>query len=243
MSEPGNTPPKRKCIACGYDLEDPSQCGVCHSYQDLKLCAVCKKAMPEKAERCNSCTAFQGPKKNLLFYAVAVTFISGIFTLISTGFTGLSYLVDRNSDTKFKATSNDTKVLHLKVWNTGRKPSRIVRYRLRFPRQLMLDDATLDQADGDAVIQPGNPVNVGVTVKEFVRSLRPGSKDDRYTKEEIKALLSDPKQPLILQMEIDVEESGHLWNLSDHPFVVPKTDKVSADRVKDFILGRIPDVG
>ena len=246
MSEPGRdaSAAKKKCIACGNDIDrDATECPVCKFSHGFTFCEICKKAMPETAERCNSCGAFQGLKKNLLFAAMVVTFISGIFSLISGGFTGLSYLVDRNSDTKFKVTSIDAKVLHLKVWNTGRKPSRIVGYRLRFSDESRLDDAKLVQVDGDAVINPGNPVNVGVTVNEFVRHLRPGSKDEQYTKDEIREWLSDQKHPLILQVEADVEESGHLWNLSDHPFVVSKTDAVSAGLIREFILGRIPDVG
>jgi hypothetical protein len=163
--------------------------------------------------------------------------------VISNMFTAGSYLSDHESRTSFKVTSIDAKVLHLKVWNTGRKPSRLVGYRLRFFGQLMIEDSTLDQADGDAVIQPGSSMNVGVTVKELLRSrLRPGG-EERHTKNDVKAQLREHKQPLMLQVEVDVEESGHLWNLTDQPFVVTKIDRVSADRVKDFILGRIPDVG
>jgi hypothetical protein len=233
------------CIKCYSEI--PAQapaCKVCRAPQKpVRYCRICTEPMPTLSVRCGACQAFRGWRRIFPVSTTVLPMMVALCAVISNMFTAGSYLSDHESHTSFKVTSIDAKVLHLKVWNTGRKPSRLVGYRLRVFGQLMIDDATLDQADGDAVIQPGNSANVGVTVKELLRSrLGPGS-EERHTKDEIKAQLADPTKPLMLQVEVDVEESGRLWSVNDQPFVVTKADKVSADRIKNFILGRIPDVG
>jgi len=144
------------------------------------------------------------------------------------------------SQTSFKVTSADAKFLRLKVWNSGHKPSRLISYRLTFPGRLMIENARLDQTDGDSVIEPGSS-NVILTVKELLPSCKPGRKN-RFTKEDIESLLNRRDQTLLVKVEVEVQESGHLLELTAHPFNVQLQDEPPADLVKNFILGRIPDV-
>jgi hypothetical protein len=144
------------------------------------------------------------------------------------------------SQTAFEVTSADSEFLRLKVWNTGHKPSRLISYRLRFPPQLMIEDARLDQVDGDTVIDPGS-ASVALTVKELLRSCKPGDKK-RFLKRDIETLLRKRDSSLAVEVEVEIQESGHLLEMTPHPFIVPRKDKPAADLVKNFLLGRIPDV-
>ena len=235
-------PQKRKCIACGSDLEDSWQCGVCHSYQDMKLCVVCRKAMPKEAERCNSCTAFQDRRRHYLFYATLGTLVTTTITLVSAGSSGFSYLDGLSSHTRFKVTSSDEKRVYLKVWNTGRKPSTLVGYRLIFDKkpdkETMLDLSDKDQPDAANLIAPGGAgVKIGLTIP-LDEAIFPSMRRRQYTDKERRELLPSPwvEQPLTL--EVDVEESS-----DPCCFGIPirlhhtYTDKFPAGRISRFITG------
>jgi hypothetical protein len=232
-------PPKRKCIACENDLgEDLTYCRICRSDQDPKLCAVCKKAMPKAAKRCTKCSSFQGVAKDVLFYGSLATLLFG---LISGGVSGFSYVADRNSDTKFKVTSSDERRVYLKVWNTGRKPSTLVGYRLIFDKtpnkEAMLDLSDKDQPDATNVIAPGNFVKIGLTLP-LEETIPASRKRNQYTDKERRELLPSPWVEQPLKLEIDVEESNDPCCLG-----IPirlyhtHTDKFPAGRISRFIIG------
>lgn len=105
----------------------------------------------------------------------------------------------------------------------------------------MIDDATLYQADGDNVIATGNAVTVGLSLNELSRSVRPGSRE-RYLKDDIRKFLEEHGQSLLVRVDVDIEESGHIWDPLSHRFVVQRSDTVPAANIEDFILGRLPDV-
>lgn len=233
---------KKKCFGCGVEiLRDAETCTVCLSVQAPNFCVECRNRIPAKANLCTICKSFQ-PWWRIFPKVTAALPVAAFLAMLSGIYSVATYLSDRNSDTRFMVASADANLLHLKVWNSGKKPSRLIRYRLKFSGNRMIEDAILDQAEGDAVIPFGVPVNVGLSVKELARSVKPGS-NERYTKDEIASSLSDDKSLAVtVEVEVDVEESGHLWQLISRPFVVPRSDPLQARSIKEFILGRIPDV-
>lgn len=239
---PAEPPRLRNCVACGADKIPLSvlECPVCRHSMTPQLCVICGKAIPARAKICSVCKSYQRGWRVVSNLAAAFP-VMAIIALGSALYTVGTYLYDRNSSTKFKVTSVDEKVVHLMVWNTGRKPSRLIAYRLSFLGQLPLEDTDLRQVEGDAVIESGKPGKVGLDVAELTRNLKPGGKE-HYTKDEIEALVSAHDSPRKLQIEVTVEESGHLWNLTDGPFNTMMVDKVPAGSLKMFILGRLPDV-
>lgn len=233
---------KKKCVACDNEIPACEKvCPICRSPANGTECKNCWKRIPEGALFCTKCNEYQSKRKYLQASTTGFTLVLAFFAVFSGVFSAGTYVSDRNSDTKVMVTSADSKVLHLKVWNTGRKPSRLVDYRLKFPSELMVENTALDQAEGDAVIEPGRPVSVSLTVKELSRSLKPGGKE-HFTKDDIKSFLDKSGRLVTSQLEVDVEESGHLWQLSSQPFVIQRSDTLPTDRMKEFILGRIPDV-
>jgi hypothetical protein len=234
--------PKQKCIGCENDLRDDlTYCRICHSAQDPKLCVVCKKAMPKEAKRCNHCSSFQGEAKYLMFGVSLATLLFTCFGLISGGVSGCSYVADRNSNTRFKVTSSDERRLYLKVWNTGRKPSTLVGYRLIFDKrpdkEAMLDLSDKDQADATNVIAPGSIAKIGLAIP-LDATIPTSTRGKQYTEKERRELLPSPwvEQPLTL--EVDVEESS-----DPCCFGIPirfhhkRTDRFPAGRISRFIVG------
>ena len=239
MSEP------LKCIACGNELpQDSTTCPLCLSPQKLKICQICGKAMPRNAERCNGCTSYQRWRRHIQFWAAFALAIGGFFTLISTGWSGVVYVLDRNSDTKFKVTSSDDLRIYLRVWNTGRRPSTLVGYRLIFddsPRkELELDLSDKDQPEATNVIAPGGAVAKVSLARALLSTIPAASRRKQYTEPELQELLHDPKSPWVdrlLTLEVDVEESSDPWcpwNLfrSHHT----RTDRFPAGRIQKFVV-------
>ena len=239
---PEAPPQKKKCVACDNEIarELKDTCPVCEKPPDGKRCQTCQKRIPKDAKMCSICRAYQ-PGWRVVSNLAAVLPVAAIVALVSGIYSAGTYLNDRNSNTRFMVTSADATDLHLMVWNTGKKPSRLTRFQLRFFGQPGIEDATLYLDDGDAVIEPGNPVKVGLSIKQLSRSLKPRSTDEHFTKKEIESWLKNHGQAMI-EVEVEIEESGHLWNLTDHPFVQPQRDKLTAGQMSEFILGRIPDV-
>ena len=243
MSEPGsNLAPKRKCVACGYDLE-ATPCPICQSTQLMKLCDICKKAMPQEADRCNACSSYQGKRKHLPFLAAMALFVSSVFGLVSGGSSGVSYLIDQDSHTKFKVTSSDDKRLYLKVWNTGRKPSTLIGFRLIFDqmpnKEAMLELSDVDQPDATNVIAPGPPVKIGLSIP--LESTIPASqRGKQYSdKERHDLLVASPRTERPLTLEVDVEESDDpccFWNLIPLRTHHARSDKFPAARISKFIV-------
>ena len=135
----------RKCIVCDNEVSADSappagsqkglKCPACNA--DLgkaELCATCQKPMPPGAKVCNECKSYRNLGLRYLFQAGAaltqfVAFLAIISNIILT-----SSLLDRESHTRFKVAGVDSegKYIYLKVWNSGKTPSALKGYRLRF---------------------------------------------------------------------------------------------------------------
>ena len=198
--------------------------------------------MPRGAARCNECTSYQRWRRHVQFWAAFFLAIGGLFTLISGGWSAAVYVLDRYSDTRFKVTSSDNLRIYLRVWNTGRRPSTLVGYRLRFAdapgKALELDLSDKDQPEATNVISPGNPVKVSLA-RSLASTIPAASRGKQYTEQELQTLLHDPKLPWVdrpLTLEVDVEESSDPWcpwNFfrSHHT----RTDRFPAGRIRQFI--------
>jgi len=243
MSDPTLAPERKDCIACGNEIPtDLMECPYCHYVQVLRLCAVCKKAIPLTARRCNNCDAFQDrlrrhlPGSQLLFTVLAV-----LFGVLSTAFTAAAYLLNLESNTTFKVASSDDAHIILKIWDTGRKPSSLVNYRLNLgnlnlipakptsDRSMELNLGDAGEAAGNSVIAPGNPITISLTV---VKNLTPTSPCETIMKQ-----LANER----LTLEIDVEESNDpccFWNLIPlRPFHTRRSS-FPANRITNFIKGK-----
>jgi hypothetical protein len=146
------------------------------------------------------------------------------------------------SRTEFDANNSDQKFVHLKVRNKGGSPSTLVSYRLAFPRELMIEDAALQQASGDTIIEPvPEPARVDLTAAELSRACNPATKR-RYLKSEIATVLKARGASIRVTLYVKVQESGHLFEFPRKPFVIERMTTASANVMSAFILGRIPDV-
>ncbi|MEA2235714.1 MAG: hypothetical protein QOC81_438 [Thermoanaerobaculia bacterium] len=146
------------------------------------------------------------------------------------------------SRTECEANNSDRKFLQLKVRNKGGSPSTLISYRLEFPRELMIETTALQQASGDTVIEPvPEPARVYLTTIELTRACNPATKR-RYLKTEIAKVLEARGGSLRVTLYVKVQESGQWFEIHRQPFVVERVTTASANLMKAFILGRIPDV-
>ena len=96
--------------------------------------------------------------------ATILSLVLASFAICNGVYLAASYLSDRDSYTRFKVTSaNDDHVI-LKAWNTGRRPSTLVAYRVicdEWPaKEVTLDLSDKDKLEAMNVIAPGNPVKI-----------------------------------------------------------------------------------
>jgi hypothetical protein len=197
--------------------------------------------MPKEASRCTECSSFQGGAKYFLFYASLAALISASFGLVSGGVSGFSYVADRNSDTKFKVTSSDERRVYLKVWNTGRKPSTLIGYRLIFDKapnkEAMLDLSDKDQPAATNVIEPGSFVKIGLAIplEEMIPKSR---KQSQYSEKERRELLPSPwpEQPLTLELDVEESDDPCCFGIPIRTYHTHK-DKFPAGRISQFIIG------
>jgi hypothetical protein len=170
-------------------------------------------------------------------------FIGVISAVIPAG----SYFLERNSHTRFKVTSADDLHIYLKAWNTGRQPSTLVGYRLRFQNQLPIKDVTLQLRADDVVgamnvIAPGKPVKIGLTMTgPESLEIVPTADEAQNTKDKIAKVLGS--QPVVL--EIDVEESddprGGFCNYIKPRKCHTRSDTFPIDRIKAFVVSRMSE--
>lgn len=236
-------PAKKKCVACDNEIPaDAITCPVCGLSSIGTDCKNCGKRIPAGAAFCTKCNLYQNKRKHLHVFDTVFRLILAFFAVLSGVFSAAAYLYDRNSDTRFWVTNADANVVHLKVLNTGRKPSRLVGYRLKFIGPRLISDSTLYQVEGDNVIGIGAPVTVGLSLDELSRSRKLIDNKQRYLKTDVKNLLAKDGEIWLVRVEVDIEESGHFWEPFSSPFVVQRSDTVPATQLAKFIIGRLPDL-
>jgi len=235
----------RTCIACKSELAPEAQrCDVCRSKQKLRLCLICRKAIPARAERCNECQSYQGRwRKRLQFWAAAFLAVSTIFTLISGGASGYSYVFDSFSHTRFKVTSSDDLRIYTRVWNTGRKPSTLVGFRLLFDglpgKELPLVLSEHDQSEATNVVPGGAPVKIGLA--RVVNPPLPAMRSKRTADDDaVQKLFTGAWDDRHLTLEVKVEESIDPWcPWNFFRATHTRTDRFPAGRISEFVRGSL----
>jgi hypothetical protein len=87
------------------------------------------------------------------------------------------FFADYRSHTEFKVARADMNFVYLKVWNTGRQPSALVGYRLRFDKksdkEVVLTLRNSDAESSKNVIASGAPVDIAIALSDW-KGLTPG---------------------------------------------------------------------
>src|ERR1700682_1012448 len=157
---------------CGVCMEampiGAQKCTKCSSWQD-KPCLTCMQRMPPGARRCNGCATYTNwLRRSWGYVGSGRVLLLALITVITTAILPLrTYFSERDSHTVIKVTGSDASHVYVKVWNTGRKPSALVGYRLMFDglrgseRELELDE---DEQRRKSVIEPQKePVTIGLS--------------------------------------------------------------------------------
>jgi hypothetical protein len=247
------------CKACFSDMPPgATKCKECQSLQtETKDCDLCGQLIPKSARRCNLCSAYQGGLQHLALVASLASVVTLIGSIIAV-FVAIepiaSYIHDLTSHTRFKlmrATGDmargEPALLHLNVWNTGRKPSAIVGYRLKLGTLpvdgLTFQDVQLERFpdDTNVIQQGGTPVPIRLRIRELTLIQRgtgqPYAKDDL-----IELLKNEQVRKSRVILEVDVEESndpraGHYWNkIHPRPFH-KRSDTFPLENIATFIKG------
>lgn len=244
----GVAPASTQCQACGNAiLLGAKMCANCKFPKgDVKQCVNCGKLMPHDVPFCNECKSYQ----KLRYFPVSATVIAlfaAFIGVISAVIPAVSYFLERNSHTRFKVTSADDLHIYLKAWNTGRQPSTLVGYHLKFQKQLPIENVALQLSTDDVVgarnvIAPGQPVKIGLTMTESESlEIAPTVGEAQNTKDKISKILSS--QPVVL--EIDVEESddprGGVCSYIKPRKFHTRSDTFPVGRIKAFVVSRMSE--
>ena len=243
-ANPETKPGKVKCAACGNEISAKAEvCDVCN-FKQFKMipCAVCKKPIPSGADRCNECETYQGWRRHFPVSATVLSLLLAFFGVLSAVFAAASNFIDRESSTRVKVTSADDVYLYLKVWNTGRKPSTLIGYRLSFDG-LPIQSAELhlskeDVKDAKNVITPGPPVKLTLSVDQLIGAQK-ADKRLRYSVQEIQKQLAKQRLTLEIYVEESNDPSSGFPCFCRRRLYHTRVDTFTADRVAKFIIGRM----
>lgn len=222
------------CQTCKADLPKPGAtfCRECYSWQVPK-CDVCQQQLPEGAKRCNGCGTYKkGFLSHLPLSQDVLTLLVALVAVISPLITGVLYSYDRQSHTKFRVGGADDKHVYVKVWNTGRQPSKLLGYHLSLKNTGLHDETVeLDLSDedrkhGNDVIALGQPVTIGLVSADPNWLPNPGHTEG-FTSDEFKKYDGKPAS-----LNIDVEESW--WTRT-------RSDDFSVRQIRAFLCGVCSD--
>jgi predicted nucleic acid-binding Zn ribbon protein len=251
----------KTCSACGKNiLKGATICAHCKFPlgKEVSGCINCGKLIPLGAPFCSECQLYTTGKRHFSAVAIPVALLAGIIGVVSAVLPAVSYFLERDSHTRFKVTSSDKDHVVLKAWNTGRKPSTLLSYRLIFnglpDKEMTLDLSHSDKLEAKNVIAPGAPVRIALTnpLPAMIPESRRGK---QYLASEIDELRKKPLSDLTMTLEIDVEESndpvgsGYLWvpvapggltggvswNLLWPRLFHTRSDAFPGDRIQEFI--------
>jgi hypothetical protein len=193
--------------------------------------------MPKGARRCNDCTSYQSWRKHLQFWAAFLLAISTIFGLISGGWSGWTYILDRHSNTNFKVSGSSETCVYLGVWNSGRKPSTLTDFRLivdNHPgKEFALELSDRDQPAGKNVIPAGGSITVGLS-PALTKTLPVWRRSMQFTDDEQANLFNNPHWvDRMFTLQVDIEESDDPCTFFCDP---PRSHRTRTER---FPAGRI----
>jgi predicted nucleic acid-binding Zn ribbon protein len=238
VTQDTQTAVEERCVECKSELPAPGarKCAKCGSWQDTtSRCPTCLRTIPKDAEFCNECKLYR--KGLLRKINVSQTFLlvlTAMVTVLTFIITQSSTVFHRHSETEFKVTGANDILVHLKVWNNGREPSTLLSYRLKF-RGLPLKDIALfptEAGQGRIVMPPGNPVELVLEPYDKLTTTCNPSYDQPCVREELLKRLAGSS----VTLEMQVEESGHFWNLfTTHPFRHTQSDTFSGRIIYQFL--------
>lgn len=207
MSEETST---KSCVVCELSMPAAEEkCPTCGSLQRLQLCVVCKAAIPLDADYCNQCKSNQGRiGRHLPLSATVPALLALLLTLVTSAIVPLySWWMERNSHTFVKVTGANPQYIVAKAWNTGRRPSTLVAYRLTCDavsgRAFFLDLSRDDKLDAKNVIESRAPqrIRLSIPVADPQQPPQPQMTDsDRLIM----------ASAAVLTLEVDIKESDDL---------------------------------
>jgi hypothetical protein len=184
------------------------------------------------AVRCNGCGSYHGWRRFINFSTTVPTLLTALIGIAVTAILPLmTYYRERNSHTVIKVSRCNENQIFVKVWNTGRRPSALIAYRLKFDRMPHAEnkETTLELAnDAESIIEPKEKA---VTIPLSVPRIRDLLKE-QYTIEEVNDYLGDRKKwaEIPVTVEIDVRESN-----DDPGQTQPVRDPIVAQQIATFL--------
>jgi predicted nucleic acid-binding Zn ribbon protein len=223
---------KKECVVCKNPLElnEANECKLCGAIQKLNRCVVCGKAMPPLSQYCSECKSYQGWWRRQFSVSPAIpALLTVLLGVVTTGLIPLfSWWMERNSYTIVKVTGADPNHIFMKVWNTGRRPSTLVAYRLKFDKypkkEFVLDLSQEDKKNATNVIASGQPQRIMLTDPAW-----PQNKP--FTADEWRQLTS--QSPVASSLEVDVRESDDIED--EAAKIHTRHDHFNADLIAAFL--------
>lgn len=199
--------------------------------EDDTHCVVCREPMHPEARRCKHCDTYK-KCPNLPMIITILSVIGGFLGVVSAIAPAWFYVSEYHSNTQLKVSRANTDVIFVKVWNTGRHPSALVRYRLVFDeipaKQATLLLSTADTETANNVIDHGAPVLI--RLQASIREQLPKSiLEKEYTKPDLDDLHGD-RYSKTMTLFVDVQESNDSAGETHTRF-----DRFPAEQIKPFL--------
>ncbi len=180
-------------------------CPECNISRERRECLTCGESMPTSARYCNQCKSYRDWRRFIPITSVAYSGLSTLFAVLALFITHYANFQNRESKTSISFTGADASIVYIHVLNTGRKPSTLRAYRLKFDK-LPIETARLvlagDGHEVKSVIPAGGEARIGLRVSGLI--LRDDPTEKPYSAAEINQIV-DAEQ---VTLEIDVEESN-----------------------------------
>jgi len=234
---------KKKCISCAEEIDaSASKCPFCKIVQDTKACTVCSRAIPKNASRCNACSSYQRPWQRIFTTSKeAFGWLTALFAVIGNLVLGIAYVLENQSSTSYAVVDANLENIYVDVWNTGKRSSRLVGYRLTFK-----DDDRLIEKNTLALMPvdeaAGRREQVAIIAESQTRriSMRPIARLKMRCSKYDNKCIEDIRKQLVqqtLRLEITIEESGFLSYMGRAPSGRTQSKEVSGVLLKDFLTG------
>lgn len=198
----------RKCRACECLMpKSAAACPQCGISQKIKECPTCAELMTSDAQHCNACHSYRDLRRFIPITSSVYSGLSTLFAVLALFITHYANFQNRESKTSISFTGADNRVIYVHVANSGRKPSTLRAYRLKFGDMIETERLVLLTGDGrdiSSVIPAEGEARIGLLVRGLTPARKHPDKEARYKVAEI-----DPQlDAMQVTLEIEVEESN-----------------------------------
>jgi hypothetical protein len=239
--------PKTKlCAACGEEISNLAfPCKHCGE----RFCVVCGHDIPPFAPYCKECKSYQsGVRRFFSLSNTTIAWVTAFFAVISTIVSAGSHILDRESETGFKVTGANDGSIHIRAWNSGRKPSTLLNYQLEIDKTSpeVLEDKLIltpnsqnenqpaQQVEKRIIILQGRSRQIDLAAVKALTTTACTSSDDKSCIQRIR----DQLNRRTFTLSIQVQESGRWWKLwGPTPVDTKKDREVPGDVIEDFFIG------